>query len=158
MATALTGDMGSSGSSPEHSCIATSVFLFLNKVFHLSPLKKIILSFALFRNKISHVLKIFQVSKICSVNVLFCHTPPKSSLLAFVLEGSMFGSCCLLPFTPAMLWMESMSPGWLSWPYSSLRFPHAGGNLFSCFYRAAWIPFSSAAVFQKGTEQNFHLP
>lgn len=72
MATAIPGDVGSSGSSIEHSYIAMSVFLFLDVVFHLSPLKKNknkeknFLSFTLFRNKISQVLKILQVSKISS--------------------------------------------------------------------------------------------
>lgn len=141
---------------PEHNCIAMSVLLFVNAVFYLSNLKKI-LSFVLFRNKISQILKIFQVRKTASVNIL-PHTTPESSFFAFVLEDSRFSSCCLLPFTPAMLWMEPVSPGWLSWPYSSLRFPRVEGKLFSCFYRAALIPLSSAVVFQKGTEQKSNLP
>ena len=40
MATALTADVGSSGSSLGHSCIAMSALLFLNVVFRLSPSKK----------------------------------------------------------------------------------------------------------------------
>lgn len=158
MATAIAGDVGSSGSSLEHSYIAMSVFLFLDVVFHLSPLKK------KRKKKNFSVLPYLEIKyhkswKYCrSAKSALNSCSAKSSLLAFMLENSMFGSCCLLPFPPVMLWMEPMSPGWLSWPYSSLSFPHVRGNLFSCFCTAALISLSSAAVFQNRIEQKFSLP
>lgn len=57
-----------SGLNLEHGYTAMHIF-HSNHDFPSQSLKKNNLSFALFRNKISRVLKILQVSKISSVNI-----------------------------------------------------------------------------------------
>lgn len=131
---------------------------FLNAVFRLGPLKKKKISVLPYLGiKYCKSWKYFRSAKLALLTFIL-PTPPKTSLLAFILDNGALGSCCLLPSTPAMLWMKPMSPGWPTWLYSSLGFPHAGGNLFSCFYRTALILLSSTAAFQKGTEHKFSLP